>query len=294
VRSFNRLVTQRVGALSDEYLARSHPLGSSRILWEIGPAGVDVRELRSRLDLDSGYVSRILRGLESEGLVRTRPATGDQRVRVADLTAAGRSEWQELDRRSDELAEALLAPLGPGQRNLLVEAMRTVERLLTAGLVELADEPLASADVQRCMKHYFDELQTRFEAGFDPQVGAAHDADNLVPPQGVVLVARLHGSPVGIGCLTFDDNNAAEVKRLWVDPSARGLGVARRILAALEARAIDHGARVAQLDTNSSLVEAIALYRAAGYVEVPPYNDNPYAQHWFEKLLGESAGSPTK
>ena len=88
-----------------------------------------------------------------------------------------------------------------------------------------------------------------------------------------MFVARLHGDPVGIGCLTLHDDVTAEVKRLWIDPAARGLGVARRILTALEARAVDHGARVAQLDTNSSLIEAIALYRAAGYVEIPRYND---------------------
>lgn len=285
VRSFNRLVTQRVGAMQDEYLARAHSLGASRVLWEIGPAGCDVRLLRSRLDLDSGYLSRILRGLEGEGLVRTHPGEDDQRVRVAELTSAGRQEWAELDQRSDDLAEALLAPLSIGQRDRLVGAMQTVQSLLTAGLVEVVEEPLHSAEVQRCMQHYFDELNERFETGFDAGVGAPHDADNLVPPRGLVLVARLHDDPIGIGCLTFHDAQIAEVKRLWIDPSARGLGVARRILAALETRAIERGVSTAQLDTNGALVEAIALYRAAGYAEIPPYNDNPYAQHWFAKAL---------
>ena len=104
VRRFNRAVTQRIGALSEEYLARSRPLGASRVLWEIGDGGADVRAIRSRLDLDSGYLSRLLRGLEDERLVRVQPAQDDHRVRLVRLTEAGRAERAELDRRSDELA----------------------------------------------------------------------------------------------------------------------------------------------------------------------------------------------
>src|ERR671939_2169057 len=109
VRSFNRLVTQSVGALEDHYLSRRLPLGEARVLWEIGPHGCDVRALRSRLELDSGYLSRLLRSLEEAGFVRVRPTPDDRRVRTATLTAAGRRERGLLDRRSDELAESLLA-----------------------------------------------------------------------------------------------------------------------------------------------------------------------------------------
>src|ERR1035438_2703862 len=99
VRRFNRTVTQRIGALQEEYLARSRPLGASRVLWEIGDDGADdgadVRAIRARLDLDSGYLSRLLRRLKDERLVRVRPARGDHRVRVVSLTAAGRAELLE-------------------------------------------------------------------------------------------------------------------------------------------------------------------------------------------------------
>src|ERR671928_725679 len=91
VRRFNRTVTQRVGALSDKYLARDRPLGEARVLWEIGPDGCEVRALRSRLDLDSGHLSRLLRGLEQDGLVEVVPSNGDARVRTARLTAARRA-----------------------------------------------------------------------------------------------------------------------------------------------------------------------------------------------------------
>src|SRR5690348_10695135 len=111
VRRFNRAVTQRVGALEDSYLSRSRPLGQARLLWELGAGPVQVRALRSRLDLDSGYLSRLLRALEADGLVAVDADTDDGRVRTARLTEAGHAERAELDRRSDELAGAILGPL---------------------------------------------------------------------------------------------------------------------------------------------------------------------------------------
>src|SRR3954470_20635126 len=101
VRRFNRAVTQRVGALNDHYLARERPLGESRVLWEIGPDGRDVRALRAELGLDSGYLSRLLRSLERARLVAIRPNPDDQRVRTARLTRAGLAEWKLLGRLSD-------------------------------------------------------------------------------------------------------------------------------------------------------------------------------------------------
>lgn len=123
VRRFNRLVTQRVGALDDHFLARDRPLGEARLLWEIGHGDeADVRALRSRLDLDSGYVSRLLRSLEAAGLVTVSPSEQDRRVRVARLTSAGRREMAELDERADTVAASLLEPLDADQRSRLVAA----------------------------------------------------------------------------------------------------------------------------------------------------------------------------
>ncbi len=124
VRSFNRLITQRVGALDDRYLARSRPLGEARLLWEIGAEGSDVRKLRSRLDLDSGYLSRLLRSLEAARLIRVEPNKDDKRVRTVRLTPAGRAERDLLERRSDELARSLLEPLTEARRQRLVAATR--------------------------------------------------------------------------------------------------------------------------------------------------------------------------
>ena len=141
VRSFNRTVTERVGALNDHFLGRDLPLGAARLLWEIGPAGAEVRALRARLGLDSAYVSRLLRSLERRGLVVVEASPLDGRVRRARLTLAGLAERAELDQRSDTFAWSLLAPLSDRQRDRLVVAMGEVERLLDASLVrvEIAD-----------------------------------------------------------------------------------------------------------------------------------------------------------
>src|SRR5437764_1344204 len=164
VRRFNRTVTQRVGALSDRYLWRDRTLGASRVLWEIGSEGCEVRSLRARLELDSGQMSRLLR-----------------------------------------------------------------------------------------------------------------------PPAGAFIVAYLRDEPIGCGALKHHRSEPSEIKRMWVAESARGLGIGRRLLAALEQVARDARAPAVRLDTNKTLIEAISMYRSAGYQEIPRFNSEPFAHHWFEK-----------
>ena len=285
VRSFNRLVTQRVGALEDHYLARDRPLGEARLLWEIGVDGCDVRRLRARLDLDSGYLSRLLRSLETAGLVRVDPSEGDRRVRTARLTEAGFAERELLEQGSDELARAFLEPLSGPQRERLVAAMAEVERLLTASLVEFEVVDPAHRDAQLCLQRYYAELGRRFETGFDPALSVSAELDNFRPPAGSFLVATLRAEPVGCGALKLQADGSAYLKRMWVDEPARGLGIGRRLLSELERHAASLGAGVVTLETNGALTEAIALYRSAGYYEVEPFNDEPYAHQWFEKRL---------
>ena len=285
VRDFNRMVGERIGTLDDRFLGRSRPYGESRVLWEIGMDGIEVRELRSRLGLDSGYLSRILRALERARLVRVTADAADGRVRRAALTAAGRRERAELDRRSDEVASSFLEPLPPEQQKSLVRAMDEVERLLRASLVQFAVEDPASSDAKWCIAQYFVELNGRFEAGFDPQRGITADPEELVPPRGAFLVARLRGRPVGCGALKFHGRQPCELKRMWISRDVRGLGLGRRLLAELEKVARKAGARVVHLETNRNLTEAISLYRASGYREVAAFNAEPYAHHWFEKRL---------
>lgn len=285
VRAFNRTVTHRIGALHDEYLGRKRPLGASRVLWELDEEGTEVRTLRTRLDLDSGYLSRLLRSLEREGVVVVQADPQDQRVRIVRLTETGRTERDLLDHRSDELARSLLQPLSAKQRQQLIRSMGTVERLLTAGLVQVAVEDPSTADARSCLSQYAQELDDRFPTGFDAARSISADAEELTEPAGLLLVARLHGDPVGCGALKLRGTEPAQIKRMWVAPAARGLGIGRRILAELERQARRHHVTVLRLETNENLSEAISLYRSDGYREVEAFNEEPYAHHWFEKRL---------
>ncbi len=286
VRRFNRAVTRTVGALDENYLRRGRPLGEARLLFEIGEGGAEARTLRARLGLDSGYLSRLLRSLEGQGLVTVGPDASDARRRCVLLTLKGRSEVAAYDGLSDKLAASLLAPLEPGQRARLVAAMGDVERLIAAASVVVAVEPPASADARCCLESYFHELGERFEAGYDPASDLSAPVEDLTPPSGVFVVARLDGDPVGCGGLKRIDAAAGEIKRVWTAPVARGLGVARRVLRRLEAEAVAAGFAVLRLDTNRALTEAHAFYLSEGYRDVPRFNDNPYAHRWFEKRLG--------
>lgn len=285
VRSFNRLVTERVGALNDQFLGRDRPIGESRLLWEIGPDTVEVRELRRRLALDSAYVSRMLRSLENQGLVVVEESCKDRRVRCVKLTDAGRAERVELDRLSDEFASSVLAPLSDSQKDRLTSAMTEVEQLLTASMVRIEAEDPTTEAANWCIQQYFAELNERFDAGFDPDLSISAEAHELTPPAGVLLIAWLRHDPVGCGVVKFHGAAPAELKRMWVAPTARGLGLGRRLLQELEICAWRGGASTVHLETNRTLTEAISLYRGSGYIEVPAFNDEPYAHHWFEKQL---------
>src|SRR5215210_5064481 len=182
IRRFNRTVTQQVGALEDGFLARARPLGHSRVLWEIGAAGTEVRELRARLDLDSGYLSRLLRALEEEGLIRVEASQGDRRVRVARLTDAGSRERGELDARSDQAVAAMLAPLTASQQQRLLTATAEVDRLLQASMIRVTPSDPGDPDAQHCIAAYFAELARRFDTGFDPARSLPAADEDLIPP----------------------------------------------------------------------------------------------------------------
>lgn len=288
VRRFNRTVTQRVGALNDHFLSRDRPLAASRLLWEIGTEGGEVVMLRARLGVDSGQMSRMLRALEADGLVTVTPSAADGRVRVARLTEKGLAERAILDERSDQLAASILEPLAPVQRTELVTAMWTVERLIATSLVELRRVDPDSADAQRCLRAYVAELNRRSpERGFDPRTGATAEPHEVRPPNGAFVVAYLRGEPIGCGAVKHQPGAVTDIKRMWLAESARGLGLGRRLLEHLEGLARAHGAREAHIETSDVLPEAVALYRSAGYVEVEPFNDEPFADRWFTKPLGD-------
>lgn len=276
MRSFNRLVTRQAGVVGDRYLGR-RPFGEYRVLFEIGLDGATPRDLRARLGLDSGYLARMVGALRRDGLVEARAHPADRRTKRLALTRAGRAELRRLDRISDEHAAAVLAPLDAEQRERLLRAQDEVRRLLAVSMFSIEPQDPTSADARWCLAHYYAELAERFEEGFDATVWPA-DATRFV-------IARLGGQPAGCGVLKTLDPQTGEIARMWVDKPHRGLGLARRLLVALERQAAELGFRTVRLDTNRALDEAKAMYRSAGYQEIPRYNDNPYADHWFEKRL---------
>jgi DNA-binding MarR family transcriptional regulator/GNAT superfamily N-acetyltransferase len=283
VRRFNRMVTERVGALNDHYLSRDRPLGEARMLWEIGAEGREVRALRAGLGLDSGHASRLLRALEADGMIKVVQSAADRRVRRAELTPAGRRERAVLERRSDELARSFVEPLPAAQRERLVGAMRDVERLLTAAEVRIVPVDPTHPDARQCLRSYFSELERRSQTSFDPATGSTAEPHEVRPPAGCFLVVYLRSTPIGCGAVKHLAGGPSDVKRMWVADSARGLGIGRRLLVELEAIAARSGATSVRLETNRALTEAIAMYRSAGYAEVPPFNDEPFADSWYEK-----------
>jgi DNA-binding MarR family transcriptional regulator/predicted GNAT family N-acyltransferase len=285
IRRFNRALTKRIGALEVDYLRRGRPLAEARLLFEIGADGADVRLLRSKLKLDSGYLSRLLQSLATQGVIVVATAAADGRRRHVSLTRKGSAERAAYDRLSDKLAASMLAPLDAAQRGRLLAAMGEVERLIRAALVVVAAEAPDSADARRCLDAYFGELAARFEGGFDAAVDDSARVADMTPPSGLFVIARLDGDAIGCGGLKGVDKATGEIKRVWTAPSARGMGVARRVLRTLEAAAREASLKTLRLDTNRALSEAHALYRSEGYREVARFSDNPYADHWFEKPL---------
>lgn len=288
VRSFSRAVTLRVGIFTDRFLGRDRPLGEARLIFEIGRQGADVRELRARLDLDSGYLSRLLRSLEQQGLIAVAPLESDLRIRHARLTPDGLTELDKLNRLGDEFARATLEPLSEAERRRLVEAMSEVERLLSLSFTRVTVEDPASRQAKWCLEQYISELAERFEEGFDVAKSITADRRELTPPQGVFLVASLDGGPVGCGAVKTLSPGVGSIKRMWVSRAVRGIGIGRRLLLALEQEAVKLGIGLLRLETNKNLDEAHRLYRRNGYREVESFNEDPYADFWFEKNLEPS------
>ena len=255
------------------------------MLWQIPRLHGDIAAIRADLGLDSGLFSRTLRGLEAEGLITLTRHAGDGRRRIARLTAKGQTEVAIYDRLNDDRAARILAAV-PSATALLA-AMDHIATALTPITLRPADPEDPAA--QWCLGEYFALLCARI-AGITQDHVPLPDpmADHYRPPHGAFLIAWSDTLPVACVCLhTLDPAlgaNVGEVKRLWVAPDARGQGLARRMMTAIEDQARTFGYTRLQLDTNAHLPEAIALYTKTGWAPVPAYSPPP-ATHWFAKAL---------
>ncbi|WGR92449.1 bifunctional helix-turn-helix transcriptional regulator/GNAT family N-acetyltransferase [Bradyrhizobium sp. ISRA443] len=283
VRRFNRAVTSAVGALDTSFLGRGRPLGAARVLNAIGHGCSEVGDIRDYLGLDSGLMSRLLRSLEDEGLIETTAHASDARRRICRLTPAGRREFNAYEAISNRQARDFLAH--HAQREALLAAMDMIASALGRDGMTLRDTDPRSDEARYCLGAYYAELARRFSQGFDVKRSRDPDAKDMVRPRGTFIVAMSDGLPVGCVGLKGSGGALAEIKRLWVAPAARGLGLGRRLMEAAESAARELGIAVLRLDTNSALAEAGQLYRSSGWTEIPRFNDDPYPDLFFEKRL---------
>lgn len=286
LREFNRFYTRRIGVLNEGLLQSRFTLTESRLLWELahgaGDDGVTASELASRLDIDAGYLSRLLRGFKDRGLVKAARAPHDARQFRLTLTAAGRRAFAPLDTRSQQEVAALLAPLSQAQQQDLLQACGTIERLLDAPAARAARAPyLLRAHrpgdigwlVSRHGALYAEEY--RWDMHFEALVAriAADFIDRFDARREACWIAERDGVNVGCVCLVQSRDEAtaepvagvAQLRLLLVEPAARGLGIGGRLVAECTRFARQAGYRRIRLWTQSTLLAARGIYRKAGY-----------------------------
>jgi len=283
VRRFNRAVTAAVGALDESFLGRGRPLGSARVINAIGQGRTDVAVLREYLGVETSLMSRLLRGLEDEGLVETVVSVQDARRRVVHLTKAGAAEFKAYERLSNTQAKGMLA--GHARPDELLAAMDLVASVLGRERVVIEEADPKGEAATYCLGAYYDEIRQRFEHGFDVTRSRDPAAAQMIRPRGVFLVAWSDDLPVGCVGLKGGGQGVAEIKRLWVAPSARGTGLSKQLMAEAERIARELSIKTLRLDTNRALPEAKQLYLRTGWKEIDRFNDDPYADSFFEKRL---------
>jgi DNA-binding MarR family transcriptional regulator/GNAT superfamily N-acetyltransferase len=284
LRRFNRIVTREIGVLDTSYLGRGRPLGAARVLQLVTPSGTDLADIRRILDLDTGLLSRLLRSLEEEGLIKVETHADDRRRRVATLTPEGEAEWRAYEALGYARATQVLTRAG-SRAPEVVAAMDLIASVMLRDQVTIRnadpDDPAANYLVGSYFRYLLESFPWLSAEMFSLPLS---DAPKLRPPHGAFLIAWSDDMPVGCASFRPLEPGIAEVKRLWVEPMARGQGLARKLMQAIESRAREMGFSRLKLDTNSALVEAIALYRATGWTDTAPYTGLP-ADTWLTKPL---------
>lgn len=283
IRRFNRAVTRETGALETSFLGRGRPLGPARVLHAIAPDGTDLEHLRSYLGLDKTLLSRFLKSLADEGLLELRQDPTDGRRRTAYLTDAGTQERAAYDALSDAQAQSLLDRHPRPQA--LLDAMDLVASALGQDDLTFTAVDPRSDDAIYCLEEYYAELGRRFDTGFDVNLSADPDATDMMAPRGTFLLAISDGLPLGCVGVKGTDKGYGEIKRLWVSPAARGMGLAKKLMTQAETAASGLGIPLLRLDTNAALPEAIRLYETTGWTQIERFNDDPYPTHFFEKAV---------
>lgn len=310
VRAFNRFYTNVIGLLHSGHLDTPYSLTEARVLFELAQNdSADLRELRQNLNIDAGYLSRILARFTKNGLVDREISPDDGRRQVVSLTGEGRAAFTQLDERSADEIGALLSGLEPDRRRQLVEAMRTVQDLLgdkpDRSSAYLLREPEAGEYGWVIERHgalysseygwdsSFEALVTRVVADYleqrDPARERAWIADVDGVPAGCVFCVK--GDPTDDNSIDAPDADTAKLRLLLVEPWARGLGIGGRLVSECTRFAESVGYRTMTLWTNDVLTEARRIYERAGFVLVREEKHRSFGhdlvgQYWSKQLKG--------
>jgi DNA-binding MarR family transcriptional regulator/N-acetylglutamate synthase-like GNAT family acetyltransferase len=272
VRRFNRFYTGRVGALREGLLGSPYPLPQARLIYELGSRGAcAATELSGALDLDAGYLSRLLQGLGRRGLLKARRSADDARRSVLALTPKGRKAYALLDARSRDEVKAMLGKLTPGRQSRLVQAMHAVEKILgqdeRTEAISLRGHRPGDIGwvVQRhgalyAAEHGYDERFEALVAGI-----AARFIERLDAARERCWIAELAGEPVGCVFLVKKTRQVAQLRLLLVEPAARGRGLGERLVGECIAFARAAGYRRLVLWTQADLFAARRIYREKGF-----------------------------
>jgi DNA-binding MarR family transcriptional regulator/GNAT superfamily N-acetyltransferase len=273
VRRFNRFYTRRIGALEPRYLGSPFPLPQARVLYELGERGeTTASELGAELDLDLGYLSRLLHGLKRQGLVQGEAAKEDARRVRLSLTARGRKAYQQLDARSREEVAGMLGELAAREQARLVGALQAVESVLHNQKPEIALRSHRPGDIGWVV-HAHGRIYAA-EYGWDERFEAlvadivASFVKKLDKDRERCWIAEMDGEPVGSVFVVRESKMVAKLRLLIVDPKARGRGLGRRLVEECIAFARDRDYRKLVLWTQSNLAAARAIYKKAGFKRV--------------------------
>ena len=273
VRRFNRFYTRRVGALRAGLLGSPYPLPEARLVYEIGQRGeCTASELATDLDLDAGYLSRLLQGLKRRGLLNAKRSQQDARASVLSLTPKGRKAHALLDSRSREEVATMLGGLPGGERERLVGAMQTVESLLekkSSSKSAISLRGHRPGDIGWVVARHgaLYAAEYGWDECFEALVAeiAAKFIQRLAPTRERCWIAEMDGQPVGSVFLVRQSNTVAKLRLLLVEPQARGHGLGRRLVRECIAFARAKGYRKLVLWTQSNLAAARAIYKAEAF-----------------------------
>lgn len=272
VRRFNRFWTRQIGVLQAGLLDTPYSLTEARMIFELAQAdGTDLGALRDRLELDGGYLSRVVSRFKADGLVATRVSVSDGRRQILRLTARGRRVFARLDQGAADAVSAMLAPLEPGDRHRLIAALETAESLLSGAA------PRAAYVIRGLRPGELGWAVARHGAIYAAEYGWDESFEALVarivadyidghdPKRECAWIAEVDGEPVGCVFCCRRDDTTAQLRILLVEPRARGLGIGARLVSECIDFARRAGYRTIVLWTNDVLVAARHIYEAAGF-----------------------------